>query len=244
MSTIRKLSKRLRDITIASSDNSKSFTLRMNNVDLKTPMHNVLRVNNEFLALAIANEWKSRADKDKLDLSNMHLTTLTYSAIDNPFKESQEVLIKSIIDYLSFDTVRFRETTNEQLLARQSRHWDPMVGWFEHRYSCHLPIEYDNVTETKPLPDHTIRTMNELLRPLDRWPLVGLKFVTQNLKSLVLASSLTDKFLKVDDAIELARLEVKFQTEKWTKVEWEHDLDEQCTKARVAAGALFYQLFN
>ncbi|GLJ59397.1 hypothetical protein SUGI_1507200 [Cryptomeria japonica] len=86
------------------------------------------------LALAIANEWKGKESKKKLDLPSMVLTTLAYEAIDNPFNETKDAVVSSIVEYLKFDTVRFRDTCHEELLEKQSRHWDPLIGWFEHTF--------------------------------------------------------------------------------------------------------------
>lgn len=230
------------NITIGKTDDDSAYTVRLNNINLKTPLKNLLKIKDETLALAVANEWKSRAGKKKLDLVNMHLTTLAYEAIDNPFNETKEVIADSLIEYLKYDTVRFREVGHEELLKRQSRHWDPIIGWFEHKYECHLPIDYNEITATGTLPKKTQEIFARMLHSHERWPLVGFKYMTQNLKSFVLATSLKERFLNVDQAVDLSRLETNFQTEKWSRVEWEHDIDEHCTKARVAAGNLFYHL--
>lgn len=229
-------------ISIGKTDDGNEYTIKLNDVNLKTPCKNLIRIKDETLALGVANEWRSKAKSKKLDLPTMHLTTLTYEAIDNPFNETKKCLIDSIVDYLSFDTIRFRDVENESLFKKQSRHWDPMVGWFEHKFNCHLPIEYGYITNTGSLPKNTIEVVSRYLNSHERWPLVGIKFLARNLKSYVLSSSLTEKFLDVEQAVELSRLETKFQTERWSKVEWEHDLDEQCTNARVSAGTLFYHL--
>lgn len=236
-----KLDKRW-DITVGGTDDNKDFTIKLNDINLKTPLNNLLRVRDETLALAIANEWKGKAGKKKLDVPSMVLTTLAYEAIDNPFNETKDAVVSSIVEYLKFDTVRFRDTSHEELLEKQSRHWDPLIGWFEHKFDCHLPIEYGDIMNTSSISKHTHETIARYLHSLERWPLIGARFITQNMKSYVLASCLTERFLTVDQAVDLARLETKFQTERWTKVEWEHDLEEQCTKARVAAGTLFYHL--
>lgn len=230
------------NLTLGRTDDDKDYTIKLNNSSLKTPLKNLLRIHDETLALAIANEWKSKAGLKKIDLKTMHLTTMAYEAIDNPFNESKEVVINSIIEYLKFDTVRFRDVENEELLAKQSRHWDPLIGWFELNCNCHLPIEYGGIISTGVLPSSTQEVMRRNLGSLARWPLIGVRHMTTNLKSYVLARALTERFLKVEQAVDLARLETRFQTEKWSKVEWEHDLDEQCTNARVAAATLFYHL--
>lgn len=232
------------DVTISREEDDRQpvYRIKVGESTLKTPGKQILAVPDESLALAIANEWKTELRKKKFNLTNMHLTTLAYTAIDNPFKESNEDIVNSILEYLKFDTIRYRDVENEELLRWQSRHWDPLIGWFEHKYDCHLSIDYGDIIGASSLPDITIDTMHRNLVSYQRWPLVGLNFVTRNLKSLVLTTCLMNRFLPVDKAVEMARLETRFQIEKWPRVEWEHDLDEQCTNARVAAGTLFYHL--
>lgn len=223
-------------------DEDKLYKIKLDNISLKTPKQNILKVSDESLAIAIANEWRANIGKKKIDLVNMHLTTLTYTAIDNPFEETNDTVIASILEYLKFDTTRFRDVENQELLNKQSKHWDPLIGWFEHKFDCHIPIDYGDITNITNVPQTSLDVMDRYLKSHGRWPLVGMSYLTRNLKSLVLATSLTERLLKVEKAVELSRLEARFQVEKWSKVEWEHDLDEQCTNARVAAGTLFYHL--
>lgn len=230
------------EIKVSLDEEDKQYRIKLNDVSIKTPKQNYLKVRDKSLALAIANEWKANIGKKKLNLVNMHLTTLAYTAIDNPFEETNDSLIKATIEYLRFDTTRFRDVENQELLQRQSRHWDPLVGWFEHKFNCHLPIDYGDITSTSNLPDNTTMAIERYLTSQSRWPLVGFSYLTRNLKSFVLATTLSERLLTAEKAVELARLESRFQIEKWSKVEWEHDMDEQCTNARVAAGTLFYHL--
>lgn len=239
---IRTLLRREWNVAVNRTEDDKAFTIKLNDKALRTPMRNLLRIPDETLALAIANEWKANIWKKKIDLPTMHLTTLAYTAIDNPFNESKDNIASSITEYLKFDTLRFRDVDNEELLNKQSRHWDPLIGWFEHRFQCQLPIEYGDLTSTSSIPKHTNDIVNMHLLSHDMWPLVGISFMARNLKSFVLASCLTERFIDVEKAVEVARVETRYQTERWSKVEWEHDLDEQCTNARVAAGTLFYHL--
>lgn len=229
-------------VTLGSSDDDKSHIIKLNNITIKTPMKKLLKIHDETLAIAIANEWRAQAKKKKPDIKSMHLTTLAYTAIDNPFNETNEQLTESIIEYLKFDTVRFRDTSQEELFKRQSRHWDPVMGWFEHEFSCQVPVDYGHITNTISVPQNTLATMSRYLNSHSRWPLVGLKYVTENLRSLILTTCLTRRFLSIEDVVGLARLETKFQTDKWSEVEWEHSIDEQILMSRASAGSLFYHL--
>lgn len=228
-----------------TGEDGTHYAITLNNVTIKTPMKNPLVVPQESLGLAILAEWKTRENmKKKIDHRTMHLTTLAYEAIDNPFKESNESAANDILEYLKFDCIRFRDTQSEELLALQARHWDPLIGWFEHQYQCQLPIEYGQLAVQTKLPSQTLDTISKLLMSHPRWPLVGAKFMAQNLKSFVLTSCLMTKFLQADQVVDISRLETRFQTDKWSKVESEHDMDEQSICARVAAGSIFYHLTN
>ena len=69
----------------------------------------------------------------------------------------------------------------------------------------------------------------------------GFVFGVDAIKSLVLMSAVVDKKLTVEQAVDISRLELNFQTEKWGNVEWAHDQELHDTSARVAAAAVFVQ---
>lgn len=213
------------------------YTIKINNRNVKTPLGNLLTVPDETLAHIIANEWKAHTD-----LKFMHATTLANTAIDNPFNETQTEVIDSILEYLRFDTLRFRTNEPPELAQMQHKDWSPVIRWFEQNYKCKIPIEDGCLTIADSLPDDTRNNLSRHLATLNRWPLVGLKFMTENLKSFILCASLAERHLRVGPAVSLSRLETKFQTEKWSSIEWEHDLDEKSILARVSAGTLFYHL--
>ena len=69
----------------------------------------------------------------------------------------------------------------------------------------------------------------------------GFTFGVDAVKSLVLMAAVVDKKLTVEQAVNMSRLELNFQTEKWGNVEWAHDLELHDTSARLAAAAMFVQ---
>lgn len=67
----------------------------------------------------------------------------------------------------------------------------------------------------------------------------GFVFSVDTLKSLMLTMACMDKYISVERAVALARLEEEFQLKFWGRVEWAHDLNQQDSQARVAAAVLF-----
>lgn len=62
------------------------------------------------------------------------------------------------------------------------------------------------------------------------------------LKSLVLTFACIDRYITVEEAVRLSRLEEEFQIKHWGRVEWAHDVSQQDSQARLAASVLYVHL--
>lgn len=69
--------------------------------------------------------------------------------------------------------------------------------------------------------------------------LPGFIYAVDTLKSIILTLACVEKFLNVEKAVLLSRLEEEFQLGRWGRVEWAHDLNQQELQARLAAAVLF-----
>lgn len=59
---------------------------------------------------------------------------------------------------------------------------------------------------------------------------------------MVLTLACTERFISVEQAVLLSRLEEEYQTGHWGRVEWAHDLNQQDLQARLSAVVLFVYL--
>ena len=92
-----------KDVSVVSSGGDYEITL--DSKKLKTPGGSVLTLGNQSLALAVAHEWQ--AQKDQILLSQMHLTGLCNTAIDNPTNATKYDLVDDILNFLDTDTLLF-----------------------------------------------------------------------------------------------------------------------------------------
>ena len=118
----------------------------------------------------------------------------------------------------------------------------PLVNEFEQTFNCRLPV-----TESVFLDEISSEIKGKLsnyLRSFEFNSLIGLQFILDNLKSVLLSLALINKTITVDDAARLSRLEQEFQIEKWGNVEWSHSLDLELLRSRVSSGLLFFILNN
>ena len=92
-----------KDVSVVSSGGDYEITL--DSKKLKTPGGSVLTLGNQSLALAVAHEWQSQ--KEQILLSQMHLTGLCNTAIDNPTSTTKYDLVDNILNFLDTDTLLF-----------------------------------------------------------------------------------------------------------------------------------------
>lgn len=215
-----------------------NFEVTLDQRKLKTPMGNVFQVPNEPLALAIAAEWDAQ---DKTILSNfMYLTSLCNVAIDNPNNITKYDLVQYILNYLDTDTILFRSGEADELNDLQKQEWDPIVKWFCQNFQVEVKPSGDI---TGPVIDS--KTKDVLKRHLlayNFWAVHGISFGVESVKSLILTLAAVERYISVEKCVLLSRLETEFQTGRWGRVEWAHDLDQQETQARLAAAVLFIHL--
>ena len=219
-----------------TSDND-SFEINLDGKKVKTPNGSVLKIRNQTLAAAVANEW--RAQKELIRPNSMHLTSLCNTVMDNPMNFNKQSLIGQMTEYLENDTLLFREDPDTQpdLHAIQIKEWDPVVEYFMNTHDIDMVKTSD--LYVNPVPSESIEKFSKHLMSHNIETLLGLNFVTENLKSLILTTVSFNKKISIERAVSLSRLETEYQINKWGNVEWAHDLDLLNLNARVAAGLLF-----
>jgi len=238
MSSLVKPKKFYKTVSIVKSSNG--WEINLDQRKLKTPTGKPLTVPNEALAAAIATEWSIQ--KETIQRHSMHLTALANTSQDNPHNKTSERLCEEIVEYLENDTLLFRMPESEQpeLYELQCQKWDPILEWFCRKYCVDLKPSMDIISPEIPGP--AIHSVYKDLYSHSRPALFGLQFAVDGLKSLILAQAALKRFVSVEEAVDLSRLETDFQISKWGSVEWSHELDKEQVKARLAAAVLYVQL--
>ncbi|XP_078096398.1 ATP synthase mitochondrial F1 complex assembly factor 2 isoform X2 [Mustelus asterias] len=183
------------------------FEINLDRRKLKTPQGKLFTVPSEALAIAVATEWDSQ--KDTLQFFTMHLTTLCNTALDNPTQRTKEQLIRAALKYLDTDTVCYRVEEPPGLVELQRNEWDPVIKWIENRYNVVIGTSTNILGPN--IPKESKQVFEQHLTSYNSWALVGLEYVTHQLKSVVLSLNLIDRNLNVEKAVLLSRLEEQYQ---------------------------------
>nr|XP_018905182.1 PREDICTED: ATP synthase mitochondrial F1 complex assembly factor 2 [Bemisia tabaci] len=218
--------------------NDGSYEITLDNRKLKTPAGTLFKVSNEALALAVATEWD--AQKKVINQSSMHLTALCSTCIDNPNHVTKEDLIQKIISFLSTDTILFHSSEDDELYKFQQSEWQPVVDKFNEKFSVNLaPSRHLGMPQVS---DQDRNTVQKYLASHNFWAIIGFSFAVESLKSVILTLTCKERFISVEKAVLLSRLEEEFQTGHWGRVEWAHDVSQLDLQARVAAAIMFVYL--
>ncbi|KAG8433347.1 hypothetical protein GDO86_017578 [Hymenochirus boettgeri] len=223
---------------VSISQGEGGFEINLDRRKLKTPHGKVLTLPSEALAVAVATEWDSQ--QDVIKFYTMHLTTLCNTALDNPTLRNKEQFIKAALKFLDTDTICYRVEEPPGLVELQKNEWDPVIGWAEKRYN--VVIGSSTSIAGPKIPKETKDVFSRHLASYNSWGLLGIEFIISQLKSLVLCMGLIDRYLTVENAVLLSRLEEEYQIQRWGNVEWAHDYDLQELRSRTAAGTLFVHL--
>ena len=236
-----------KEVTVAqSTEVPQSYEINLDKRKLRTPGGQAFAVNNELLANMIAIEWQSQ--KSLIKQYTMHLTSLTNTCIDNPGKVTKETLISNLNEYLQTDTLLFFDSDSiAQLDQLQETKWRPVVEWFNQKFpDINLKISYEiNEDASTKIPQGNNSLNRFLERSFDLNTLIAFNYIVECLKSVILAVALLERRIQtVDEACRLAFLEQSHQYDKWGKVEWYHDINENESVARVSAALCLIYLSN
>ncbi len=123
---VRPLPKRFYKTVEISADNEVLLDGR----PVKTPMKAALRLQNEKVAEAVAEEW--RAQITVINPGLMPMTRLANAAIDRTGLH-RETIVDEIVSYANADLVCYRADRPPDLVRTQSHQWDPVIAWAQHR---------------------------------------------------------------------------------------------------------------
>ncbi|KAK9873010.1 hypothetical protein WA026_020355 [Henosepilachna vigintioctopunctata] len=216
------------------------YEISLDQRKLKTPKGNIFSVESEPLALAVAAEWDSQ--NDKIIRSKMHITTLCNTVLDNPNNHTKFDLANYVTNYLDTDTIIFQTNEDEELYKFQANQWDPIIEWFNERYDTTIQKSVEMLGPTVAQKDKD--SINRHLMSYNFNSVYGFVYSVDTIKSVILTMACVERFINVEKAVLLSRLEEEYQLTHWGRVEWAHDLNQQDLQARLSAVVLFIHCNN
>lgn len=191
-------------------EQKEGYALHANGKPMQTPGKHPLSTPVKALTEAICWEWQSN---DRFDSTRMPLTSLVYTALDR-IAGQEEAIIEALLVYVETDTLSYRDSGENALLARkQKEHWDPVLAWLEQ----HLGVAMATNSGIMPMdqPKQLVAAFKKELEKLDIMQLSATSVLSACCSSVILALAVVCGHMDGQKAFELSQLEEEVQAQVW-----------------------------
>jgi chaperone required for assembly of F1-ATPase len=184
-------------------------TVTLDGKPIKTPSGRVVVVPARSLAEMIAAEWNAQGEFIK-PLA-MPLTRFANSVVQG-VTDNVAGVTDDIAKYFGSDLLFYRAGHPEGLVAREARHWDPILFWAAETLGAHFMLA-EGVMHVRQ-PESAIAAARGAL-PADPWMIAALHVITTLTGSALLALALFHGVIDPDQAWAAAHVDEDWNAEKW-----------------------------
>jgi chaperone required for assembly of F1-ATPase len=202
-------------------ETKSGFSITLDGKPIKTPSGRQVMVPSRSIANAVAAEWN--AQTEAIDPLTMPLTRLANSVIEG-VADKVDAVADDVAKYLGSDLLFYRAGHPEALVAREARHWDPILFWAADTLGAHF-ILAEGIVHVRQ-PDSAIAAARAAL-PSDPWSIAALHVITTLTGSALLALALFHGVIDQDQAWAAAHVDEDWNSEKW-------GVDEEVAARRTA----------
>jgi chaperone required for assembly of F1-ATPase len=174
---------------VSVEPDGEDWTIKVDGRPVKTPARAPLAVPSRALAEAIADEWRSI--DETIDPRAMPLTGIANAAIDRVTPE-REAFAQGLANYAEADLACYRAEGPRQLADRQTREWDPLLGWARRRFDVDFATTVDLMHVAQP--EVTVKQLSH---------------------ELVAALALLEKAITPEQAWHAVSVDERWQLEQW-----------------------------
>lgn len=210
------------------------WVVKLDGRGIKTPAKATLAVPTQALALAIAAEWQ--AQKEKIDPLSMPVTRSANAAIDKVAHQHGEVA-DMIAEYGGSDLLCYRAIEPEELTARQSQNWDPLLDWALESLAARLSPVSGVMFQEQDLK--SLEVLRRKVHALSEFELAAFHDLVSLSGSLVLGFAAVQNYRPIDELWRLSRLDETWQEEQWGVDEEAAELAETKRRAFFHADKFF-----
>jgi chaperone required for assembly of F1-ATPase len=224
--------------TVETVQEGEGWSIQLDDKPVKTPARAALVVPTELLADAIVEEWRS-VETD-VHPRSMPLTGFANAAIDRVAPERQ-AFAGGLARYGEADLACYRSEWPPELVERQAKTWDPLLGWARRRF------DVDFVTTSGlmhvPQPPATVERLGHAVAALDAFQLAGLSSLVTIGGSLIAALAVIEKAMTMEQAWDAVSIDERWQLEQWGS-DQEAVQSIENRSADFAAAARFLELLD
>ena len=186
------------------------FTVVLDGKPVKTPGKRNLVVPFEAIAEAIAGEWQEQGET--IDVPAMAMLRLAATAIDRVAINRAEVDAVTL-KFAETDLLCYRAEEPPELVARQTKSWQPLLDWADSNLQAPLVITEGIVPVVQP--HEALNGLGATLTALSNFEVTAVSGIAAATGSLVLGFAVKLGRLSPKEAADVGLLDELFQMEQW-----------------------------
>jgi chaperone required for assembly of F1-ATPase len=185
------------------------FTVTLDGKPIRTPSGRLITIPARAIAETISAEWEAQAEM--IDPTTMPMTRFANSVVEAVVDRIGPVT-EDIARYFHSDLLFYRAGHPGALVARESKHWDPVLFWAADELNAHF-ILAQGITHVRQ-PEQAVSAARAAL-PDNPWSLAALHVVTSLTGSALLALALLRGVLDADAVWAAAHVDEDWNIEQW-----------------------------
>ncbi len=202
------------------------FTVMLDGRPIRTPSGRIVAIPSREIAEAVAAEWE--AQKETIDPLTMPMTRFANSVVEAVI-DRPDAVAEDIAKYFHSDLLFYRAGHPDALVAREARHWDPVLFWAADELGAHF-ILAEGIMHVRQ-PDAAVAAARAALAS-DPWSIAATHVVTTLTGSALLALALAHGKLDADAVWAAAHVDEDWNAEQW-------GADEEAAERRAARSVDF-----
>lgn len=203
-----------------TTETEGGFAVTLDGKPIRTPSGRQVVAPNRAIAEAVAAEWEAQVET--INPLTMPLTRFANSVAE--VGDRTDAVADDAAKYLGTDLLFYRAGHPEALVAREAKHWDPVLAWSANDLGAHFILSEGIVHVTQP--EQAIAAARAVF-PAAPWQVAALHVVTTLTGSALLALALLHGVLDQDQIWAAANVDEDWNIEKW-------GLDEEVAARRAA----------
>ncbi len=181
-----------------------------NGFGVNTPAGKPLAVPTEKLAAELVAEWE--AQTENLDPTTMPHSKMAATAIDRVSSQRDQVVAVTL-KFAETDLLCYQAEEPPELVARQTRDWQPLLDWAREELGADLRVTSGIVPINQPYT--ALSALTERVSTLTDHELMAVSSAAAAMGSLVLGLAVYHARVTAESAGDLALLDEVFQMEQW-----------------------------
>jgi len=185
------------------------FMVTLDGRPIRTPSGRIVAIPSREIADGVAAEWA--AQRETIDPLTMPMTRFANSVVEAVIDRADAVA-DDIAKYFGSDLLFYRAGHPEGLVAREAKHWDPVLFWAADELGAHF-ILAEGIVHVRQ-PDEAVAAARAALAS-DPWSIAATHVVTTLTGSALLALALSRGLLDAEAVWAAAHVDEDWNAEQW-----------------------------